>query len=88
MTTKTEILKIIRQQCITCCGGSFLEVENCKGGTQTNEFTTCHLHPFRFGSDPFNEISEAKKEQGRKLAESRRLKAQKQPEPNSFHVSA
>jgi hypothetical protein len=72
MTTKTELLKIIRHQCVTCCGGSFAEVEACQGGKRTNEYTTCHLHPFRFGTDPFAEVSEAKKEQGRKLAESRR----------------
>jgi hypothetical protein len=72
MTTKTELLKIIRKQCVTCYGGSFAEVEACHGGKRTNEFTTCWLHPFRFGTDPFNQISEAKRMQGRKLAELRK----------------
>ena len=72
MTTKTELLKIIRKQCISCCGGSFAEVEACTGGKRTNDFTTCHLWEFRFGTDPNNVISEAKREQGKKLAESRR----------------
>lgn len=72
MTTKTELLRTIRKQCLSCCGGSFAEVEACQGGKKTNEFTTCHLHPFRFGTDPFQEVSEAKKEQGRKLAERRK----------------
>lgn len=74
MTTKTELLKIIRKQCISCCGGSYAEVETCQGGQRTSEFTECFLHPFRFGTDP-SEVSEAKKEQGRKLASS--LKAKK-----------
>lgn len=68
MTTKTELLKIIRKQCVTCCGGSFSEVEACQGGKRTNEYTTCHLHPFRFGTDPFAEVSESRKEHGRRLA--------------------
>ena len=74
MTTKTTLLKIIRHQCITCCGGSYAEVEACQGGKRTNEFTTCHVHPYRFGIDPFAKVSEAKKMQGKKLAESRKKK--------------
>lgn len=74
MTTKTEILKKIRQQCLTCCGGSWLEVENCTGGSKTNEFTTCYLHPYRFGTDP-EKPSKARQEAGRKLVEVRKLKA-------------
>lgn len=68
MTTKTELLRLIRKQCITCCGGSYTEVEACQGGRGTDELTTCYLHPFRFGTDPFNEVSEAKRLQGQKLA--------------------
>jgi hypothetical protein len=74
MTTKTELLKIIRRQCVTCCGGSYAEVEACQGGKKTTEYTTCHLHPFRFGTDPFAKVSEAKREQGKRLAESRKKK--------------
>lgn len=76
MTTKTELLKIIRHQCVTCCGGSLSEVEACTGGKRTNEYTTCYLHPFRFGTDPLSEVSDAKKEQGRNLALRRKLKRQ------------
>lgn len=72
MTTKSELLKTIRKQCVTCCGGSFSEVESCQGGKRTNEFTTCWLYSFRFGTDPYAEVSEAKKEQGRKLAAKRK----------------
>lgn len=68
MTTKTELLKVIRHQCVTCCNGSLSEVDRCKGGKKANEFTTCYLHPFRFGTDPFNEVSEAKKEASKRRA--------------------
>ena len=44
-----------------------VEVEACTGGKRTNDFTTCHLWEFRFGTDPNNVISEAKREQGKKL---------------------
>ena len=74
MTTKTELLKIIRRDCISCCGGSYAEVEACQGGKGTNEFTICHLHAFRFGTDPFAAVSDAKREQGKKLAASRKEK--------------
>ena len=74
MTTKTELLKIIRRHCIACCCGSRSEVEACRGGKGISEYTTCYLHPFRFGTDPFAKVSEAKKMQGKRLAESRRKK--------------
>lgn len=74
MTTKTEILKKIRQQCLTCCGGSWLEVENCTGGSKTNEFTTCYLHPYRFGTDP-QKPSESRQKAGVRLAKAREQKA-------------
>lgn len=73
MTTKTELLKIIHKQCLTCCGGSWLEVKECTGGKKTNEFDTCWLHPFRFGTDP-EKPSKARQEAGRKLAEKKKLK--------------
>ncbi len=76
MTTKTELLKIIRKQCVTCCGGSIAEVEACMGGKRTSLYTTCLLHPFRFGTDPFNEVSEAKRAQGRRLAKLRKAMAE------------
>lgn len=86
MTTKNELLKIIRLQCVTCCGGSFTEVKMCEGGRRTNEYTTCHIHPFRFGTDPYNKVTEAKREQGRKLAENRNhsTKSTQQNEPVSL----
>ncbi len=86
MTAKSELLKIIRKQCVTCCGGSYTEVELCQGGKRTNDYTTCWLHPFRFGTDPFEVVSEARKEQGRRLAE--RAKAKKASDSNSLLVSA
>jgi hypothetical protein len=72
MVTKTELLKIIRHQCVTCCGGSYAEVEACQGGTGKNEYTRCYLHPYRFGTDPEGP-SEAKQALGRRLAEHNKL---------------
>ncbi len=44
MTTKKEILKSIRLNCLECSGGSSKEVQAC---TVTN----CTLHQFRYGKD-------------------------------------
>jgi hypothetical protein len=46
MTTKAEILRIIRAKCIDCCCGSRKEVALC---TCTE---TCPIHPLRLGMDP------------------------------------
>ena len=45
MTTKTEILRAIRQNCLECTGNSVKTVQECS-------FHACNLYPFRFGSDP------------------------------------
>ena len=45
MTTKAEILSAIREKCLDCAGGSWLEVRECGSGN-------CALRPFRFGADP------------------------------------
>lgn len=45
MTTKTEILKAIRQNCIDCSGGSVAEVRDCV-------IPKCPMYPFRMGTDP------------------------------------
>lgn len=65
MTTKTQLLRAIRQHCLACCSGSFADVELCQG----SEF--CAIHPYRFGTDP-DEPSEAMKEKGRRIAELRK----------------
>ena len=44
MTTKAEILKVIRKHCLNCCYESPSEVSIC--------MVDCDLHPYRFGSDP------------------------------------
>jgi len=46
MTTKTEILKAIRDHCLECCCGSEKEVSICAVGSK------CHMFDFRFGKDP------------------------------------
>jgi len=45
MTTKAEVLKAIRNNCLDCCCGSRGEVARC-------HLLGCSLHPYRFGRDP------------------------------------
>jgi hypothetical protein len=68
MTTKTEILTIIRHHCLTFCGGSWVDVKYCKGGPPKIEdfegsisseissdappHSQCILWPYRRGRDP------------------------------------
>ena len=68
MTTKGEILKIIRAKCIECCAGSEAEVKNCTSNVTNGLYTACPLYPFRMGKDP--KPSKANVERGRKLSKS------------------
>lgn len=45
MTTKTELLRVIRKNCIECMGGHESYVKDC---TSAN----CNMYPFRMGKDP------------------------------------
>jgi len=45
MTTKAQLLKVIRRECISCMGGYDGEVLKC---TTPN----CELFPYRMGKDP------------------------------------
>ena len=45
MTTKTELLRTIKNHCTECCGGNVLEVKLCT-------VERCPLYSFRFGKDP------------------------------------
>jgi hypothetical protein len=45
MTTKANILKIIRRKCLDCSVFQATEVRLCPA-------TACDLWPFRFGTDP------------------------------------
>lgn len=45
MTTKTELLKIVRAKCLDCCVGQVSEVALCA-------VVKCALHEFRMGKDP------------------------------------
>jgi hypothetical protein len=45
MTTKTDILRVIREKCLHCCCDQPSEVRNCT-------VHTCPLHPLRMGKDP------------------------------------
>jgi hypothetical protein len=46
MTTKAEILRAIRENCVRCVVGDLKIIEDC-GGEKT-----CAVYPFRFGKDP------------------------------------
>ena len=48
MTTKAEILRSIRANCIDCCVGSAAEVRKC-------HLQECILWPFQFGRYPKSE---------------------------------
>ena len=43
----------IRAKCVECSGGSLKEVNEC-------HITTCALHPFRMGVNPFNKKTRAR----------------------------
>lgn len=45
MTTKSDILYVIRAKCLDCCGYQRSEVRLCVA-------TDCPLHLYRFGKDP------------------------------------
>lgn len=46
VTTKAQILRVIRENCINCVVGAISVIED-YGGERT-----CVLYPFRFGTDP------------------------------------
>ncbi len=53
MTTKSIILKTIREYCLDCCNASAQEVEICKvGENKTSTIGRCKLYPYRKGKDP------------------------------------
>lgn len=52
MTKKTELLITIHKHCLRCCGGSWIDVENCTSGPNASPYSTCLLWPFRLGVDP------------------------------------
>ena len=56
MEYKTNPVKAIREKCLDCCGGSYLEVEKCT-------VESCPLFPFRFGKNPFRQKREMTEEQ-------------------------
>lgn len=51
ITTKKELLQIIRMKCLECCSGDIEEVMNCTAGPNSSEFSQCVLWAFRFGKD-------------------------------------
>lgn len=53
---QTNPVKAMRHKCLyDCCAGNTEEVKNCN-------CTTCFLHPFRFGINPFRKKREESEE--------------------------
>lgn len=51
MSTKNELLRTIRNHCLECCGGSWVDVQDCTSGPNAGP-STCNLWPYRLGKDP------------------------------------
>lgn len=70
MSTQTNPVKAIREKCLDCCCGSYIEVTNCT-------VTKCALYPFRLGKNPYRQrrkISEEQKQQFiHRMQESRKI---------------
>lgn len=60
--TITSPLKAIKAKCLDCCCGQTTEVKLCPS-------TTCALHPFRFGKNPFRVKRELTEEQRKAASE-------------------
>lgn len=67
---QTNPVKVIREHCIECCGGSASEVKLCP-------VTKCRLHPFRLGKNPYRTKREMTAEQ-KEAAKIRLANARKQ----------
>ena len=52
MTTKKELLDIIRKTCLRCCCGSYNDVRDCSTLDNVGQ-GKCPLYSFRFGKDPY-----------------------------------
>lgn len=50
--TVGQLLKMIRYQCLECCGESPDEVERCTAGNGNLKYNQCSLYPYRFGINP------------------------------------
>ena len=75
MTTSSNPLKAIREKCLNCCCYQQTEVKECP-------MTSCALHPFRMGKNPFRKKTEMTEERkqamAQRLAENRRKKAEEE----------
>lgn len=50
MSTKRDLLKVIRARCLECCSGDEGLVANCTAGPDS-KFSKCSLWPYRLGND-------------------------------------
>lgn len=63
--TPRSPIKAIRSKCIECMGGEYKAISECSS-------VYCALWPYRFGTNPFRQVSEKQIEQGRQLAQRNR----------------
>jgi hypothetical protein len=56
-----SVLKAVREKCLDCCCGMIVEVRECT-------VTTCALHPYRMGKNPFRQKRVLSDEQREALA--------------------
>jgi hypothetical protein len=59
--TPTPLLRVIREFCKECCGGSETEARRCVA-------VKCHLWPFRMATNPWREKRELSAEQRAEMA--------------------
>jgi hypothetical protein len=57
-------LKALRLRCLDCCNGSAHQVRTCAS-------TDCPSWPFRLGKNPYRQVTEAQREKGRRLTDTR-----------------
>jgi hypothetical protein len=57
-----SVLKAIRAKCLDCCAEMPSEVRAC-------QITSCALHPYRMGNNPFRRKRELTEEQRQELAD-------------------
>lgn len=54
-------LRALRERCLDCCAGRAQEVRLCTG-------TKCPAWPFRMGGNPWREVTDQQRENGRRLS--------------------
>lgn len=69
-------MDVIRARCLDCCADQQAEVRKCTS-------VRCPSWPFRMGKNPWRDVSEAQRANGRRLAEKSQLTASAPSAPGS-----